>query len=81
MDWAEAGLPLQFRSVCRVVHGGFAARRKTLYNSLQISGRISSPPDVILEAIEHAGIEPGARGDALPVDAWVRLASALPAQV
>lgn len=72
---------LDYEHFRRVVHGGFAARRKTLYNSLQISGRISSTPEVIQAAIEQAGIDPSARGDALPVDAWVRLASALPAQV
>jgi 16S rRNA (adenine1518-N6/adenine1519-N6)-dimethyltransferase len=72
---------LDYEHFRRVVHGGFAARRKTLSNSLQISGRITSSPEEIQAAIEQAGIDPGVRGDALPVEAWVRLAAALPPQV
>lgn len=65
----------------RVVHGGFAARRKTLFNSLQIAGGIPNPPEEIRAALETAEIDPGLRGDAVPVDAWVRLARALPGRV
>jgi 16S rRNA (adenine1518-N6/adenine1519-N6)-dimethyltransferase len=64
----------------RVVHGGFAARRKTIFNSLQISGKIPNSVDEIRAALEAAEINPGLRGDALPVPAWVRLAAALPVQ-
>lgn len=65
----------------RVVHGGFAARRKTVFNSLQIAGGVPNPAEEIRESLKSAGIDPGVRGDDLPVEAWVRLASALPSRV
>ena len=71
-------LGLDYEHFRRVVHGGFAARRKTLLNSLQIAGGLPSDPDVLRGALSKAGIDPGLRGDALPVEAWVRLAGHLP---
>ncbi len=74
--WAEAGLDYEhFR---RVVHAGFAARRKRVDNSLAIGLSGNPGPEGIKGALEAAEIDPGLRPDAVPVDAWIRLAAALP---
>lgn len=73
--WAEAGLDYEhFR---KVVHAGFAARRKRVANSLAIGLSGNPGPDGIKAALERAGIDPGLRPDAVPTEAWIRLAVAL----
>jgi len=52
-----------------VVGAAFGQRRKTLRNALQ---RWATPED-----LERAGVAPGARGETLAVDDFVRLANAL----
>ena len=53
----------------RVVAAAFSQRRKTLRNAL------SALCDA--EAIRRAGVDPGARGETLPVADFVRLANDL----
>ncbi|MEE2830410.1 MAG: 16S rRNA (adenine(1518)-N(6)/adenine(1519)-N(6))-dimethyltransferase RsmA [Myxococcota bacterium] len=65
----------------RVVHGGFAARRKTLLNSMQIDQGLSASTDELRAALAAAEIDPSIRGDSVSVEAWVRLAAALSPQV
>jgi len=68
--WQAAGLDYEhFR---RVVHAGFAARRKTVINSLAIG--LQREPPTLVEALAEAEIDVGERPQALGVDAWVRLA-------
>lgn len=61
----------------RVVHAGFQARRKTIINSLSIAAGVPTDHDVLRAALKEAGVDPGLRGDSVPVEAWVRLAAAL----
>ncbi len=69
--WRAAGVDYEhFR---KVVHGGFAARRKTVLNSLAI-GLPGRDGGALEAAVVAAGIDPGARPQAVGVAAWVRLA-------
>ena len=73
--WAAAGLDYEhFR---KVVHAGFAARRKRVANSLAIGLSGGASAARIRAALDEAEIDPGLRPDAIPVDAWIRLAVAL----
>jgi 16S rRNA (adenine1518-N6/adenine1519-N6)-dimethyltransferase len=51
----------------RIVAAAFGQRRKTLRNALSTV--------VSVETLERAGIDPGARGEVLSVDAFIRLAN------
>ena len=55
----------------RIVHAGFAARRKTLLNNLSNSLHIERAETE--EKIKKAGIDPGARAQELSVDDWKKL--------
>ncbi len=71
--WRAAGVDYEhFR---KVVHAGFAARRKTVSNSLAVGLRREASE--LAEPLAAAEIEPGVRAQALDVDAWVRLAAAI----
>lgn len=62
--------PVQFD---KVVRAAFSQRRKTLLNSVGATyGR-----EQAREALADAGVDPGARADAIDVDAYRRLAAAL----
>ncbi len=67
-DLVEAGLLFE------VVRAGFAQRRKTLRRSL--AGIVGSCPGDVWAA---AGVDPGARAEALDVEAWGRLSAAVAA--
>jgi 16S rRNA (adenine1518-N6/adenine1519-N6)-dimethyltransferase len=54
-----------------LVRAGFQQPRKTLANSL--ADGLHCPKEQALERISRAGIDPGARPQALSVDDWVRL--------
>jgi 16S rRNA (adenine1518-N6/adenine1519-N6)-dimethyltransferase len=60
-----------------VVDAAFAQRRKTLRAAL--AGWAGSP-GAAEEALRAAGVDPGLRGEALPVEAFARIAAARPAQ-
>ncbi len=58
-----------------VVQGAFAHRRKTLANSLALAGVASREP--VVAALRELGRPPGVRAEALPPEAFVRLAELL----
>jgi 16S rRNA (adenine1518-N6/adenine1519-N6)-dimethyltransferase len=65
------------RALWRVVDAGFAERRKTMRNAVRrIIGGGADEADRILA---RAGIEPSARAETLSLEAFVRLAEAIPA--
>jgi 16S rRNA (adenine1518-N6/adenine1519-N6)-dimethyltransferase len=55
-----------------LVRAAFGTRRKTLANALRAAGVAASP-----EALARAEVDPGARAEALPPEAFVRLTRAL----
>jgi 16S rRNA (adenine1518-N6/adenine1519-N6)-dimethyltransferase len=55
----------------RLVRAGFAARRKTLLNSL--SGGLRAPKEVVTQALNEAYITPTDRAQALSLEQWHRL--------
>jgi 16S rRNA (adenine1518-N6/adenine1519-N6)-dimethyltransferase len=69
------GLPEDFGRVKRVVGAAFAHRRKTLPNSLELSGLASR--DEAAAALEQIGREPGVRAEALEPQEFVELTRAL----
>jgi 16S rRNA (adenine1518-N6/adenine1519-N6)-dimethyltransferase len=62
-------------ALSRVVHAAFAARRKTLRNSLGAA----FPQARVLEALEQQGIDPGLRAETLSVEQFAALATSLSA--
>jgi 16S rRNA (adenine1518-N6/adenine1519-N6)-dimethyltransferase len=68
-------LPADWTAVKRVVEGGFAHRRKTLPNSLALSGIASR--ERVEEALRTLGRDPAARAEALEPAEFVVLAEAV----
>ena len=68
-------LPDDFARVKRVVGAAFAHRRKTLPNSLELSGLASR--EEAAAALERIGRDPGVRAEALEPQEFVELARAL----
>ena len=68
-------MPDDYPRVKRLVEGAFAHRRKTLANSLELSGVISREEAV--RALAAIGRAPATRAEALAPDDFVRLAQAL----
>ena len=68
-------LPADWSAVKRVVEAGFAHRRKTLPNSLALSGVASR--ERAEDALRALGREPDARAEALEPAEFVALAEAL----
>ncbi len=68
-------LPDEFADVKRLVEAGFAHRRKTLPNSLELSGFASRAEAV--EALTAIGREPDVRAEALQPPEFVALEQAL----
>jgi 16S rRNA (adenine1518-N6/adenine1519-N6)-dimethyltransferase len=66
--------PVAREELFRLVEAGFAQRRKRLRNSLS---RADLAPVAVEEALERAGLDPGARAEELAVPQWVALARAL----
>jgi 16S rRNA (adenine1518-N6/adenine1519-N6)-dimethyltransferase len=65
------GLPDAFGDIRRVVEAAFAHRRKTLANSLQLSGVASR--EVAVTALAELGQDPAVRAEALPPPTFVEL--------
>ncbi len=65
-------LPDDFASIKRLVQAAFAHRRKTLPNSLELSGVASRGQGAA--ALAELGLEPGTRAEALPPEQFVELA-------
>ena len=71
----RTGLPEGYREVKRLVGASFAHRRKTLPNSLELSGVASRSQAA--EALAAIGREPEVRAEALEPPEFVQLAEAL----
>jgi 16S rRNA (adenine1518-N6/adenine1519-N6)-dimethyltransferase len=65
-------LPSDFASIKRIVQAAFAHRRKTLPNSLELSGVVSR--EQAAGALARLGLEPGTRAEALRPEQFVELA-------
>jgi 16S rRNA (adenine1518-N6/adenine1519-N6)-dimethyltransferase len=59
----------------RAADAAFSQRRKTLRNSL--SSALGVEPGLVEQTLRDAGFDPAARGETLPVDAYVTLGEAL----
>ncbi len=59
----------------RVVKAAFGQRRKTIANALR-AGRFLSQP-ALLDALEAAGIDPSARAETIPIEAFAALSRVL----
>jgi len=68
---------LEGRFLIAVVRAAFAARRKTLRNSLTRSGALGAPREAVLEAFEATGIDAGRRPQTLSLDEFAALARAI----
>jgi 16S rRNA (adenine1518-N6/adenine1519-N6)-dimethyltransferase len=68
-------LPANWTAVKRIVEAGFAHRRKTLPNSLALSGLASRERGE--EAVRALGLEPAVRAEALEPAEFIALAEAL----
>jgi 16S rRNA (adenine1518-N6/adenine1519-N6)-dimethyltransferase len=62
------------QQVFAVVDAAFAQRRKTLRSTLR---HLAGSPDLAEAALAHAGVDPGARGEALGVEEFARIAEGL----
>jgi 16S rRNA (adenine1518-N6/adenine1519-N6)-dimethyltransferase len=72
----RVGLPEGYANVKRVVNAAFAHRRKTLPNSLELSGLASRAQAAA--ALESIGRDPSTRAEALEPQEFVGLTEALP---
>ncbi len=65
----------RWTDLSRLVHGGFAHRRKTLANALALSG-VAERADAE-RALLSLGVDPRVRAEALPPERWVELLALL----
>jgi 16S rRNA (adenine1518-N6/adenine1519-N6)-dimethyltransferase len=72
----RTGLPEDYARVKQIVVAAFAHRRKTLANSLELSGLASR--EQAAEALAALGLPANARAEALSPDEFVQLAGVLP---
>lgn len=63
------------RRLFAVIKAAFGQRRKTILNA--VSARLSVPKDLLLPAIEAAGLAPNARAEQLTLEQFAALANAL----
>lgn len=61
----------------RVIHAAFAARRKTLINSLTGALCDSYTKEELLAALEYANVDPARRGETLNLNEFSKIANAL----
>ena len=59
----------------KCVRAGFGQRRKTIGNSLSGAGNI--PKDIVKEALQAAGIDPGRRAETLSISEFARISDQL----
>ena len=76
MDMREtpAAAPNNEEHFFGIIRAAFGQRRKTLLNSLKATG---APRDVLSDALEEAGIDPGRRAETLTLDEFARLSDTL----
>jgi 16S rRNA (adenine1518-N6/adenine1519-N6)-dimethyltransferase len=67
---------LDYKAFFRVVKAGFAARRKTLLNSL--AGGLRQGKPLIEQALQHANLQPNMRPQELSLQQWHALYQAFP---
>jgi len=60
----------------RVVKAAFALRRKTLLNSMRSDAQLATP-EQLTTAFQHAGVDPGRRGETLSIDELAAIERAL----
>lgn len=72
---------LDERFMMRVVRAAFGQRRKTLRNALTRTGAFGAPKEVVLEALEVAGIEETRRPQTLNMDEFAAIAREIKARV
>jgi 16S rRNA (adenine1518-N6/adenine1519-N6)-dimethyltransferase len=60
---------------CAAAEAAFSQRRKTVRNA--IAGRLGAPPDAVVEALVAEGLDPLARAETFPPEAFVRMGRAL----
>jgi 16S rRNA (adenine1518-N6/adenine1519-N6)-dimethyltransferase len=63
----------------RVVRAGFGQKRKQLRNSL--AAGLALAPQVVVAALEQAGIDPKRRAETLAIDEWWALTRSVGLQV
>ncbi|MFO8060057.1 MAG: 16S rRNA (adenine(1518)-N(6)/adenine(1519)-N(6))-dimethyltransferase RsmA [Bacillota bacterium] len=66
--------PVRFDDYIRVVRGAFGTRRKTIRNSLALSGELDLDVQAVRDLLRMSGVDPGCRGESLGVDEYVNLA-------
>ena len=69
------GIP--YKHFNKLVHGAFASRRKTLLNGLSIAPGLPSDSTFWRSLLEDAGVDPGLRPDAVPVEGFIEIAKRL----
>ena len=76
MDMREtpAAAPNNEEHFFGIIRAAFGQRRKTLLNSLKATG---APRDVLSDALEEAGIDPGRRAETLTLDEFAILSDTL----
>jgi 16S rRNA (adenine1518-N6/adenine1519-N6)-dimethyltransferase len=72
----EAPVDVDERRLWEVVDGSFAQRRKTMRNALR---RLDLSPGEAEAVLAEAGVDPAARPEELSLDAFARVAGAMPA--
>ena len=72
----EAPVDVDERRLWEVVDGSFAQRRKTMRNALR---RLDLSPDEAEAVLAEAGVDPATRPEELSLDAFARVAGAMPA--
>jgi 16S rRNA (adenine1518-N6/adenine1519-N6)-dimethyltransferase len=75
VGFRRTNLPDDYPRVKQLVEGAFAHRRKTLPNSLELSGLAAR--EEAAAALESLGLPPGTRAEALAPEQFVQLARAL----
>lgn len=65
---------VETRFLTRLIRAAFAHRRKTMRNSLTKSGSFGAPANVVLEAFEATGIDPGRRPQTMTLEEFAGLA-------
>ncbi|MBN1526921.1 MAG: ribosomal RNA small subunit methyltransferase A [Candidatus Omnitrophica bacterium] len=61
----------------KIVRSSFGQRRKTIINSLSRKEALDMPKDKLAAILERAGIDPTARPESLPLEAFAAIANAI----
>ena len=64
----------------KIIRASFNQRRKTLQNGLINSAELGFDKERIAQALKNTGLNPAIRGEALDLDAFIRLADELAIQ-